>query len=269
MPFSTRNTAHRDTTNRNRAKPYQLVRLLIAALAFGLFASACGADAIDQAAAANPQLEILQAELELQKAEIERLRLEQEVGATEGDALAIGAPVEKTTTTTKAPEPEPEPEPKPEPKPTTTTTEPPKPTFRTQLVVDKIKIIKDCDGIEGDGDFRMNASATLKAGDHVETFNYPNTWHTLGDGAEVSLSGIGTLEMVSEERPSIQVEFNSLERDTDIFGAVWDDDRMIGGDGSAAASYQNVTESFAEEISTGSGSCRAELYFRVETQEVV
>ncbi len=166
MPLTTRTTARRD--------PRRRFKLLIAVLAFSIFASACGADATDAAdAAPNSQLEVLQAELELQQAEIERLRLEQEAAAVEPDEAVSEAPVETTTTTTTT-------EPQPEPAPTTTTTEPP-----------KAPVTKECDGPS----FAIDGQdAGLHGGLRVEPSDGGSLslWSGFGDmGVEVPLSETG------------------------------------------------------------------------------
>ena len=258
-------------------------------LAFVLIGSACGTDALSRStgdAAAAGELELVQAELELQRAQNEQLLLEAELAAAAESEAATTTTTEPAPTTTAPPAttappkttvpPEtvpPEtlpPETLPPETVPPTTAPAPEPQIVTRLEITEIVIAQDCDGIEGDGDFQLKASARIEAGDQKETYTYPATWHTLGDGDKVTIGSKSALTLVSDGPARVNVTFTSIERDENIFGDTWNDERMEGGSSRVEFNQKifSDTESYRAFLSTGSGACRATLWFSVEVETV-
>ncbi len=254
-------------------------------LAFVLIGSACGTDALSRSsgdAATAAELELVQAELELQRAQNDQLLLEAELAAAAESEAATTTTTEPAPTTTAPPATTAPPKtvppetlppetlpPETLPPETVPPTTAPAPQIMTRLVIDEIEIDLDCDGIEGDGDFQLKASATITAGDQEETYTYPPTWHTLGDGDTVDLSLRSVVTLVSNEPPSIKVTFSSIERDENIWGDTWNDERMEGGYSRASFTEHNVTGPFRNSLFTGSGDgCKAHAVYSVETETI-
>lgn len=179
-----------------------------------------------------------------------------------------------TTTTTAPPTTEP-PTTTTEPAPTTTTTEPIREATVTVTLI-RFQALKDCDGIEGFGDFFFEAYVTTPGGGIEGS--------TSGDRQLTDLEYWNHLEEVTftvpeEQGSEFAVVFGSSEKDQKAFtGEVYNDERMDNAMHTASHTYINGvwigppmhstglggTYPLAIQLLNGSGNCTAELHYVVD-----
>jgi hypothetical protein len=146
-----------------------------------------------------------------------------------------------------------EPAPTPAPEPVITTT-------RLQLDFDYVEVIKDCDGIEGDGDFRFVVVATPSFGGSVTMHNRS---HTLGDGDRTEAIGRRTFSAAASNGLQVTVELRASEVDKPLIGATYNDARLNDARGARAHVHNNGvwTNLGPQSITLGSGDCRVRLRY--------
>lgn len=143
---------------------------------------------------------------------------------------------------------------------------------RVTITLTKFHIVKDCDGVEGRGDFHLYAAIydnstganTLRVD---KGFNGQYT-----DGENVAINQNWTVEMPHETGKQFSVYFRSFERDTDILGNNFLDSRM--GDARTtsehkwqAGGWTNVAgPSTTRTLTHGSGDCRAQLVYNLAVE---
>ncbi len=149
----------------------------------------------------------------------------------------------------------PAPEPQPQPEPVVTTT-------MLQIDFNYVEVIKDCDGIEGDGDFHFRVRALPSWANAVTVHNRS---HTLGDGDRTAALGRSTLTAAANTGQQVTVELTASERDKPLIGATYNDSRMNNATRTAAHSYRDGAWSGQgpRTISLGSGSCQVRLHYTV------
>lgn len=143
--------------------------------------------------------------------------------------------------------PEPEPEPAPE---------------LTRLVLDfnYIEVIKDCDGIEGDGEFSFRVRASRSFGG---TSTVHNRSHQLGDGDRTGAIGRLTTSTEAVAGKQVTVELRASEVDQNIFTGAYNDERMSNATRTLAHSFNgtNWGNLGPRTISVGSGNCQVRLHY--------
>ncbi len=147
------------------------------------------------------------------------------------------------------------------------------------LTLVRFQAIRDCDGVEGDGDFAFSASVRNRNGN-----TYPGSVvhrsATLGDGDYVNVLHDVFFDVDWEQGEKFTVSFTGSERDKDVFGKTWNDARMNGANRMASHTYNEATNTWSNndpqgtglggrwpklhQIEVGSGNCRAELHYNVE-----
>ncbi len=163
--------------------------------------------------------------------------------------LMLAALAACETAATVAPAPTPE----PEPVPVITTT-------RLQLDFDYVEVIKDCDGIEGDGDFLFVVVASPSFGSAVTMHNRN---HTLGDGERTPAIGRRTFTANATNGLQVTVELRATEYDKYIWGTVYNDSRLDNARLTLAHTHNNGvwTNLGPQSITLGSGDCRVRLRY--------
>lgn len=143
----------------------------------------------------------------------------------------------------------PEPDPDPEPQ-------------VTRLVLDfnYIEVVRDCDGIEGDGEFTFRVLANRSFG---STSTVYNRTHQLGDGARTGAIGRLTTTTEAVSGKQVTVELRASEEDHNIFVGTYNDDRMNNTSRTLSHSFNGNrwTRLGPNTISVGSGDCLARLHY--------
>jgi thiol-activated cytolysin len=123
---------------------------------------------------------------------------------------------------------------------------------------------KDCDGIEGDGEFQFRAIVNgggTREGDFIREA-------TLGDGGRVRLNEEVVFDMERRVGNQFAVTFYSTEWDRDLFTGAFKDERMATVSSSkrhtfGSTGWSNVTTGDIR-IVNGSQNCQAELVYSVD-----
>jgi thiol-activated cytolysin len=141
-----------------------------------------------------------------------------------------------------------------------------------KITLDRFHVVKDCDGIEGAGDFHLYAGIY----ENSSGSNVLRTDHgfngQLNDNENVSISKSWTVELPHTSASRFSAYFRSYETDQDIFGSTWHDDRM--GDARTTAVHQWQAGGWtnlgptggSRTITHGSGDCQAQLIYTVSIQ---
>ena len=145
------------------------------------------------------------------------------------------------------PEPEPEPDPVPE---------------TTVLVLDfnYIEVIRDCDGIEGDGDFTFRVQTRPSFGSSRTVLNRS---YTLGDGDRTPAIGRVTTQTTAVAGKAVTVELLAREVDQNIFIGAYNDDRMNNVTRTLDHRYTGSgwTSLGPRSMTVGSGDCQVRLHY--------
>jgi thiol-activated cytolysin len=142
---------------------------------------------------------------------------------------------------------------------------------RSTIVVtlDRFYVWRDCDGIEGDGDFEFQAQVSGGPGGPFTINRSP----TLGQEAVSLIRQDTRFDLPREEGQSFTVDFWSSEWDVPVIGSSYRDSRMDNLHGSVVHRFQNgAWTSVGGEadgvirIRLGGGECQAELWYTVSIQ---
>ena len=139
--------------------------------------------------------------------------------------------------------------------------EPPPPaTVTLQIDFTNIEVLEDCDGIEGDGDFRFTVTTSVSAGGGGSVYSGSPT---LGNGARTSSLGRKEYIVPATDGQQVTVEFVASEQDRDIFGNVYNDDRMDNVRRTLEHKFNSGswTPLGPQSILVGSGACRVRLNY--------
>ena len=143
---------------------------------------------------------------------------------------------------------------------------------RVTVTLDKFHVVKDCDGIEGPGDFHLygaiyenSAGSNQLRQDH--SFN-----GQADDGNNLPINKNWTFEIPNAAGSQFSVYFRSYETDQDLFGKTWHDARMGDARSTTEHKYQSGTwtnigaTGGSRTITHGSGDCQARLHYSVQIQ---
>ena len=140
---------------------------------------------------------------------------------------------------------------------------------RVTLELDRFFVKKDCDGIEGDGDFYLYAE--MGGNNRIEKHTFDGQ---AGDGTNISIKKNMTVDIEHKLNNTFYVYFRSIEYDKPVIGAVYNDSRM--NDIRTTRSYvwqgnswSNLSGNGARTyyiINHGSGDCQAELGYWITVQ---
>ncbi len=133
-------------------------------------------------------------------------------------------------------------------------------TAQLQIDFGSIEAIKDCDGIEGDGDFSFKVTTNVSSGGSSTVYSKSVT---LGEGGRTSAIGRKTYTVPATSGQQVTVEFEASERDKNIFGTKYNDSRLDNARNSIAHKFNNGTWSSLgpRSIELGSGDCRVRLSY--------
>ncbi|MGI9175682.1 MAG: thiol-activated cytolysin family protein, partial [Rhodothermales bacterium] len=142
---------------------------------------------------------------------------------------------------------------------------------RVTITMDQFHVIKDCDGIEGSGDFHLYGAIFDNAtGQNVnrEDFGFNGQ---ADDGNNIAINKNVTVDVPNQAGKKFWVYFRSYEVDQDILGNTWNDTRMDDVRKNSehawqAGGWSNLSSSGRYSITNGSGDCRARLDYRVSIQ---
>ncbi|WP_084696231.1 thiol-activated cytolysin family protein [Salisaeta longa] len=123
---------------------------------------------------------------------------------------------------------------------------------------------KDCDGIEGDGEFEFRAIVNgggTRAGDFIREA-------TLGDGGRVRLNEEVVFDIERQDGNEFGITFYSTEWDKKIWGEVFKDPNMatvrsVKRHTFGSTGWSNVPTSGDIRLVNGSQNCQAELVYSV------
>lgn len=104
--------------------------------------------------------------------------------------------------------------------------------------IGSFKAIKDCDGIEGSGEFSFEVHILDKNGDKISSYSKGNI--TLSSGSSISINKTLSVKLKRETGSRFTVRFICNEWDKNIFGKVYKDSRM-----------SSKTVSFTHEYNSG------------------
>lgn len=147
--------------------------------------------------------------------------------------------------------------------PTSIVVDPPGPgTSAIQFDFSFIEAIKDCDGIEGDGDFSFQVKTIVSSGGSNTVYS---SSRTLGDGDRTPAIGRRTYTVPATDGQQVTVEFIATEFDKNIFGKSFNDDRLSGARRTTAHKFNNGKWSGTgpQSITLGSGDCQVRLRYTV------
>ncbi len=142
---------------------------------------------------------------------------------------------------------------------------------RVTVTLDKFHVIKDCDGIEGKGEFYLYAAIYDNAAGATTRRERYTFSGQADDGQDFPINKNITVDMPHQSGKRFWVHFNSHETDTNILGATWHDERMGNKTTDFTYAWQgsgwsNLNSSGRYSITHGSGDCRARLDYRVAVQ---
>jgi hypothetical protein len=137
----------------------------------------------------------------------------------------------------------------------------PGPATTTTLTVNfaSILAVRDCDGVEGEGDFEFEVRFGRPPAASGEVV-YSRTIN-LDAGATTADLGTRSLTVEATDGVTAQVSFTATELDLSIVGQEYPDERLDAAFGSMQHVFSNGTWSNLgpQSISLGSGECRVRL----------
>lgn len=149
-------------------------------------------------------------------------------------------------------------------------------TVKVTLV--RFQAVRDCDGIEGDGDFTFSAAVRNRNGNTFPDSRVRQET-ILGDGDYVNVLREVYFDVDWEQGEEFTVSFTGSEADK-VFGSVRNDERMSGASNTRTHSYNEATNTWSNndpqstglggrwpsllQLEVGSGNCRAELHYHIE-----
>ena len=133
------------------------------------------------------------------------------------------------------------------------------------MTLDRFFVRKDCDGVEGDGEFSFRA--IVQNGPTRE--KDVSRSGTLGDGQSISLNEEVVFDANRVPGYQFAVTFYSTERDTNLFTGGFNDSRMdnrraVKRHEFTSTGWANLNGGARIALVNGSGDCRAELFYSVE-----
>jgi thiol-activated cytolysin len=131
--------------------------------------------------------------------------------------------------------------------------------------VKRFHVVKDCDGIEGDGEFDFRAlvrNGSTTEGDFRRSA-------TLGDGESVTLNEDVVVNAARRVGNRFSVTFYSTEWDRDLFTGAFRDSRMNNRSISkvhefGSTGWTNLSDGAEIKLVNGSQNCQAELAYSVD-----
>jgi thiol-activated cytolysin len=131
--------------------------------------------------------------------------------------------------------------------------------------VKRFHVVKDCDGIEGDGEFDFRAlvrNGSTTEGDFRRSA-------TLGDGESVTLNEDVVFNAARRVGNRFSVTFYSTEWDRDLFTGAFRDSRMNNRSISkvhefGSTGWTNLSDGAEIKLVNGSQNCQAELAYSVD-----
>ncbi len=132
--------------------------------------------------------------------------------------------------------------------------------------------IKDCDGIEGAGDFKvrvqiLNENNGRIVSDYPSNNNYKSL--TLNDNDKYLINKTKTFTLPKSAGKKFTVKLIVYEKDKNIFGHVYNDSRMNGKTATGVFSFDNGSWSPPASSYTlyiGDGNCKVKLDYKVTIQ---
>ncbi len=150
-------------------------------------------------------------------------------------------------------------------------------TVKVTLV--RFQAVRDCDGVEGDGDFSFGASV-LDRNLNTIANSRASRKPVLGDGEYVNLLHEVVFDIEWEEGAAFTVSFTGSEVDLPVIGKAYNDSRMNGANRRQTHIYNPGANSWSNldpqstglggkwpqtmQLSVGSGNCIAELHYVVD-----
>ncbi|MEF8795248.1 MAG: thiol-activated cytolysin family protein [Salinivenus sp.] len=133
------------------------------------------------------------------------------------------------------------------------------------MTLDRFFVRKDCDGIEGDGEFSFRA--IVQNGPTRE--KDISRSGTLGDGQSISLNEEVVFDANRTPGYQFAVTFYSTEKDRDLFTGAFNDSRMdnrraVKRHEFTSSGWTNLNGGARIALVNGSGDCRAELFYSVK-----
>jgi hypothetical protein len=132
-------------------------------------------------------------------------------------------------------------------------------TLRVDL--NQFRAIKDCDGIEGRGDFNFSMRVELDNGEIPYRINGRSVELSDDENSNIGQEVVFTQEEI--DGASFKVYFSSSEWDKPLIGASYPDDRMNNITKSISHQFANGvwSNTGSRRIVNGSGDCQAELRY--------
>ena len=123
-----------------------------------------------------------------------------------------------------------------------------------------VEVIEDCDGIEGDGDFKL--SVLVYSNIFPTDLIYRQTVN-LGPGGRTPVLGKRSYTVPAVDSVAIYVELQATELDKSITGEEYNDDRLDFAIAVLTHRYIDGVWSYLgpRELTLGSAGCRVRLYW--------
>lgn len=133
-------------------------------------------------------------------------------------------------------------------------------TAQLQIDFGFVEAVKDCDGIEGDGDFAFKVTTNVSSGGSSTVFSQSVS---LGEGGRTGAIGRKVYSVPATSGQQITVQFEASERDKNIIGQTYNDSRLDNARNSIAHKFNSGTWSSLgpRSIELGSGDCRVRLTY--------
>ena len=133
-------------------------------------------------------------------------------------------------------------------------------TITLTLDFHPIEVEEDCDGIEGDGDFKFSVETVRSPTDMAVDVVYDKSV-SIGPGGNSEPLGRRSYTFSGTEYRERTVRFGASEMDRDVFGTVYNDSRLSFQSGFLVHFYNNGTWNTLGDhsITLGSDGCRVRL----------
>ena len=135
--------------------------------------------------------------------------------------------------------------------------------------LNQFKVKRDCDGIEGAGEFSFEVQVLNKSGTKLTSYSMGNI--TLSDEGKISIAKTLSIKLKREIGNKFTVKFICTEWDKDILGRVYPDSRMdhkavsFTHNFNSSGSWSDISNT--RTLSTNPGSdCSTELIYAVSVQ---
>lgn len=143
----------------------------------------------------------------------------------------------------------------------------PRTSRTTELAVSftGIEAIKDCDGIEGYGDFsfRVNAQSSFSSSASGEVHR---SSPQLTDGQRTGSLGRRVFEGPAVDGQTLSITFTASEIDQPIIGAAYNDTRLNNASRTTIHTYRNGRwdKVGSQFVTLGGGDCQVRLYYNLD-----